>query len=80
MVPIIHPKFFKINMFWHGTEILQYIPPNVSVVQMAMLKTDRQKRPGALGAGFITQPVAPFEVRQTTPTCRKIVGLCIFTL
>lgn len=54
-------------MFWQGAGILQCIPPNVSVVRMAMLKTDRLKRFGVPGAGFITQTVAPFEMRQAAP-------------
>lgn len=76
-MPIIHPESFKINAFWQGAEILQCISPNVFIIQMAMLKTDRQKRLGEPAAGFITQIVAPFEIRQPE-IFGKLLRVCIF--
>lgn len=43
MMPIILPKSFKVNVFWQGADILQYILPNVSIVQRAVLKTQKEK-------------------------------------
>ena len=42
MMPVILPKSFKVNVFWQGVDILQCILPNVSIVQMTVLKTQRR--------------------------------------
>lgn len=73
MMSIIYPKSFKIKMFCQGAAILQCIPPNISFIQMAISK-DRKKRFGGTGAGFITQTVVPFEIRETTLSFRKMIG------
>lgn len=59
-------------MFWQGAEIFQCIPSDVSVIQMFILK--RQKRFDEPDAGFITQTAAPFEIRWTTSSFRKMIG------
>lgn len=42
-MPVILPKSFRVNVFWQGADILQCTLPNVSVVQMAVLKTQKEK-------------------------------------
>ena len=78
MRPVILLKSFRVDMFWQGADVLQGVLPDISVVQMAILKT--QKRLGEPDAGFINQTVAPFETRQTPPSFREIIGAFVFFL